>query len=1077
MQINASAQKVLFKPVDVSHSQVDFKNTIIETEKVNISMYDYLYNGGGVGLGDFNQDGLTDIFLSGNQVDDKLYINEGNFVFKDITQSAGINKNAWSTGVCVFDVNSDGLDDIYVCRSGWYKGEKLKNVLYVNQGNLTFTEESEKYGLDLDDHHVQAAPLDFDLDGDLDLYVMGHPGSFKHKSNLQKTLEDIQNGNVEGDVLLENKGGTYVDITEKSGIKDFGYGLGLAITDINDDHYPDIIVCNDFDEPDHLFVNQQDGTFTDKALSYFKHTSNYSMGNDVADINNDGLLDYISVDMAFESHERSKMNMASMNPDKFDVRLKLGWNHQYMHNMLQLNSGMSNFQEIGHISGIAKTDWSWAPLFADMDCDGYQDIFISNGYKRDTKNNDIQNLINQELERTNDLDVLDAIALIPSIKIENFFYQNNRDLTFKDKRTGWGTGEKINSNGAAFADLDNDGDLDLILNNVDTLASIYENTLVNDHNYITIDFGATVPAEFYGAVFKLKTANTIQTKEAYFIRGYQSSVEQKIHFYWPKDDQLENLTVTLTNGKIYRTYPKKINRTIKINTNKMTQILEERKSSPSYFKEVSQKYNLVLRHYENEHNDFEKESLLPHTMSVKGPEFEVADINDDGLDDIVVGSAVGRIPDVILQQESGRFARMKVASFFNHQMSEDAGIHVFDVNRDSKKDLIITSGGYQYYQGDSNYVNRLYIGNGQGNFGYVKNALPINEKTNSGKIIPADIDKDGDTDFFICGPADPGRYPYPGKSTLLINEKGFFKDKTKELAEDLEYVGMVNDAVFSDFDSDGDEDLILVGEWMNITIFENNNGHFKPYNSGLNLSGWWTSVYATDIDGDGDEDYLLGNAGQNNKFGVNQEHPLYVYCNDFDDNGQLDIVLSHEKSGKFLPVRGKECSTRQMPFLEQRFPTYISFATSSLEQIYSKEKLDQALTYAVNEFRSGILYNNEGSFSFSPFSIEGQMSFINDFEVIDINGDGRKDILAVGNRFGAEVETTRYDAGNGICYIQNEDGSFTYLPPGESGFFVPYDSRRIEKISLGSDKKTGILVSNNNDYLKLFELENGSQNF
>lgn len=1067
------SQTPLYKSVDANRSTVFFENTITENDSTNVALYDYFYNGGGVAVGDVNNDGLSDLFFTGNQVQDQLYLNKGDFVFEAVTLPDQSADKSWSTGVCMFDVNQDGLLDIYVCKSGWFENtDQLKNKLYVNQGNGKFVEDAEGYGLAIATHSVQAAPLDFDLDGDLDLYIAGHPANFQHRSNFAETLRAIDAGLVEGDVLLENVNGKYVDVTKKAGIFEYGYTLGLAISDVNNDGYPDIAIGNDFDEPDHLFINQKDGTFKDDALNRFKHTSNYSMGNDFGDVNNDGLLDYISVDMAFETHERSKMNMASMDPTKFNARVKLGWNEQYMHNMLQLNSGLPYYQEVSYFSGVAKTDWSWGPLFMDIDADGYQDLFISNGYKRDTKNNDIQHLINQELEKKNQLTPLEAIQLIPAVKVANFFYKNEHDLTFSDQRKNWGVNEKLNTNGAAYADLDNDGDLDLILNNVDTLASIYENTLNASHHWLTVDYSGVENTCLVGAKFSLQTKNTLQTREAYFVRGYQSAVEQKIHFYWTESDEVEQLTVQLTNGITHQIPLKKKDYTLKLNKLKFKKlpILEKVASNSTYFNEVAAQKGLVLNHYENEHSDFEKETLLPHELSSLGPALAVADLNNDGLEDMIMGSAVGRIPAVIIQKPDGRFGKMTVASFFNHQMSEDGGIVPFDVNGDGNKDLFISSGGYQYPKNDSNYINRLYIGNGTGNFGYVKNALPV-EFNNSGKVIPCDFEGDGDLDFFICGSADPQNYPNSGQSALYINTNGFYKNKIRELAPELVYAGMLRDGVFSDFDGDGDKDLIVVGEWTDIRLFEYKNGRLFATPNEIGLTGWWNTIKAVDIDGDGDEDYLVGNVGLNTKYRSDGSKKLSVYANDFDDNGTRDIVLAMEGTGKALPVRGKECSTGQMPFIEQKFPTFISFATASLTDIYSTEKLDQALQYKMTESRSGILYNQGNrNFDFVPFSNQGQFSTINGFEVLDINNDNRLDILAIGNRFETEVETTKNDASNGNCYLQQEDGTFTFVPAKSSGFYVPNNARTIAKIKLGKEERVGIVVTNNNGGIQLFQL-------
>lgn len=1073
--LNLHAQTEGFQKVHSDQSGIHFSNDIHENEKVNIMKYDYLYNGGGVGIGDFNKDGLQDVFLTGNMVDDKLYINKGGLKFEDITSSALISKNGWSTGVLIFDANNDGWDDIYVCRSGWYEdSEKLKNVLYVNNGDLTFTEESAKYGLDLAGHHTMAAPLDFDLDGDLDLYVMGHPGSFAHATDFQAVVANIRAGKVESDVLLENVDGKFTDVTKKMGILEYGYGLGLAITDVNNDGYPDIIVCNDFDEPDHLFVDRGGTSFTDRSLEYFKHTSNYSMGNDVGDFNNDGLFDYISVDMAYESHLRSKVNMASMHPEKFYARVALKWGRQYMHNMLQLNSGMGSFQEISQYAGVAKTDWSWAPLFMDIDMDGWQDLFISNGYKRDTKNNDLQFMVEEEKEKKGSLTIEEFLNLIPSVKIENFFYRNSRDYKFEDKRADWGVDEKINSNGAAYADLDNDGDLDLILNNVDSEASIYENITEHKNHFLKIDLSGIKESEYLGMRFKLDMKNTKdQIREAYFVRGFQSTVERNIFFYWEDGKEPENLEVILTNGNYFNFQVKSddiISLSLKSFENKSPSKLYAEKK-PEYFEDVRTIYQLSHRHKENDYNDFEEEVLLPHKMTSQGPELAVADFNNDGLEDFIVTSSVGEIPAVFLQNPLGSFKKLTVPSFYNHQLSEEGGIHVFDINGDKNLDVFMSSGGYQYDVGDSALQNRLYIGNGLGTFGYVKNAVDA-ENVNSGKVITEDINGDGDLDLLICGGAYPKKYPYAGKTVILENFSGFYKERTQKYAPQLERLGIVNDAVFSDYDGDGDSDLLVVGEWMDIELFMNYEGKFVRNNKPIGKVGWWTTIKAVDIDNDGDDDYLLGNAGRNNKFNASDKKPLEVYANDFDDNGTLDIVLAKHGSESLLPVRGRECSSTQMPFIVQKFPTYTDFASSGLEEIYPKEKLDRALHYTANEFRSGILMNlGKDGFSFEPFPAEAQFSFIYDFEIIDINKDSMPDIIAVGNRFNSEVETTSFDASCGLVMVQSGKMNFQVIPSRYSGLYAPYNAKSMEIIHLGKQREKAILVANNDGPVQLFRFQ------
>lgn len=1047
-------------------TNITFENSINETEKVNIVSYDYLYNGAGVGVGDFNNDGLMDLFFAGNFVNDELYLNEGDFKFKNVTISAGITKNGWSSGVCVFDVNNDGFEDIYVSRSG-PNVDNLTNVLYENQGDGTFKEAAEKYGLAISNHSTQAAPLDIDLDGDLDLYIMSHPKEFHKAVDYQDISRDINEGNVESDILLENVGGKFIDITEQAEILEFGYGLGLAISDVNQDSYPDIIVCNDFDEPDHLFINQQNNTFKDENLKYFKHTSNYSMGNDVGDFNNDGLMDYVSVDMAFSDHKRSKMNMASMNLDKFYTRVQLGWGYQYMHNMLQLNTGMGSFQEISQFAGVAKTDWSWAPLLFDIDQDGFLDLFVTNGYKRDTKNNDIGHKLDSLKEKSGSVKTLDFLDLIPSVEIENYFFKNNGNLTFNDARANWGIDEKLNSNGAVYVDLDNDGDLDLVLNNVDAPASVYENVIKSENQNLVVDLSGLPSGLTCGMRVKVETSDNTFVQEHNVVRGYCSSVDPRHFFYTQKGEAFKRL---ILNDSMFIDLSKQ-GGVIKPEVSDLKKVEAKAISSANkvYFKNLTESSKLEAVYKDNKYNDFIKESLLPHQMSTDGPEIAVGDFDNNGYEDFIVTSSVGRIPSVYLQSSKGKFKKMLSRSFYNHQSSEDADISVFDVNGDEKLDLIISSGGYEHEEGDTAYYDRLYIGNGLGMFGLVRNGMPL-DGHNSGSTHLSDIDKDGDLDLLVCGKGHPQKYPYAGRTKIYENVKGFFRDRTSIIAPQIEYIGMVNDAEFSDIDGDGDDDIVLVGEWMNIEIMENVGGKFVRKNSDLNLRGWWSCISQADVDNDGDIDFLCGNAGMNNKYNASKKKPLKVYANDFDNNGTLDIVLSKEYKGNEVPLRGRECSSGQMPFIKDKFPTFLSFANSELEDVYGKEKLNQALQYEVNEFRSGILKNDgNGNFEFEPLPSQAQFSYINDFEFMDINGDGRKDIVAVGNRFNSEVETTRYDAGCGLVFLVKANGELEYLESVESDFYAPYNAKSLTQIKL-SNGNTGLLVGNNNERIQLFEV-------
>ena len=1033
---------------------------------MNILQYDYLYNGGGVGVLDINNDGLMDLYFCGNMVDDRLYLNKGNFEFKDVTDNLFGYSKGWSSGVLIFDVNADGWDDIYISRSG-PDSTHLGNLLFINQQNGTFEENSSNYGLDTKGHFTQAAVFDMDIDGDLDLYLISHPGSFNHSTNLTGFQDAIRNGKIEADKLLENVGGIFVDISKQAGITEFGYSLGLSVSDINLDGYPDLFISNDFDEPDHLFINQQNNTFKDEALTYFKHTSNYSMGADIGDINNDGLQDYISVDMAFPDHFTSKMNMSSMDLKKFYTRVGLGWGYQYMHNMLHLNTGNGSFQEIAHYAGIANSDWSWGPILADFNGDGLLDLFITNGYKRDTKNNDLQNKLDSLQAKKGSVSIQEFLDLIPSRKVRNKLYLNQGGYRFKSAEIDAGLTESVNSNGAVYADLDNDGDLDLITNNVDQPASVYENKLRLKGDFICLEMTRKDQSKLTGSSVELITNHGKQIKEWYWSRGYASSLDQRLFFYLKPEERLEELRI---NDKVFNQCQS--NTITKIRMDQLEdKAVEIEREEVELFKNITIEARLDVGYDDNKYNDFDKESLLPHQMSAKGPKIAVGDFDKNGFEDFIMTSAVGEIPKVYLQNNQGKFKAMLSRSFYNHHATEDGDVYVFDVNGDKNLDLIITSGGYQYEQGDTNYQNRLYIGNGLGMFGYVKNALP-KEGIQSSTCEMSDFDKDGDLDLLVCGDVYPGKYPYSGRTKLYQNTKGFFKDVTSTVAPQIEYSGMINDAVFADYDGDGDDDLLMVGEWTDILFFTNQGGSFVKSTIEMNLKGWWSSLYAEDIDADGDIDFLIGNAGTNNKFNPTKITPLEVYANDFDSNGSLDIVLAKAREKELLPIRGKECSSGQMPFIDEKFPTFEAFASADLGTIYGEEKLDQALQLSANEFKSGWIENKgESVFTFHPFPAEAQFSFINDFEVLDINQDGMLDILFVGNRYETEVETSRFDAGIGGVLIQMDGTKFEFVAPTISGFYNPYNAKSSCQIKLANGKQ-GILIGNSNDKLQLFQLNN-----
>lgn len=1060
----------LFTLKDPSETGVFFLNKIIENVDINVIRYDYMYNGAGVGIGDFNNDGLKDVYFTGNQVDDQMYLNKGDFKFEDISVSAGIQKyHGWSTGVSVVDINSDGWDDLYISRSGPSKDMKRhRNLLWINNKDNTFTESAEEYGLSFTGYCTQALFFDLENDGDLDMYLVTHPSKFAKKMNTQQVVEDYKNGLVIPDQLFRNDNGKYKNISKEINLFDIGYGLGVQASDFNNDGLLDIYIGNDYDEGDIMYINQGDGTFKNEITTYLRHTSNYTMGLDIADINNDGLMDIYTLDMAFETHIRSKRLMATMDIEKFHNRIKLGWHYQYMHNNLHLNTGEGTYSEISQLLGVNKTDWSWSTLFVDFDMDGYQDLFVSNGYKRDTKDNDFT--ANTKLLKKSKggagLTVDEILGVLPSEKIRNYVFKNKGGLKFERKNTDWGLNEYINSNGAAYVDIDNDGDLDLILNNVDEIASIYENT-AKDKNYLVIE-----TEENYVKV-ELRNNGNIQIREKQTIRGYLSSVDDRIFFGFKEDSEIDSLIIhwSPTNIRLIKNVKKNQFLTISKKDGKKVSAESLKTKYKPIFENVLAKYKLEYKHEETEYNDFANEILLPHKYSELGPFISTGNILGNGLDQSYIGGAKG-VAGKILIQETGKntFIRAKLPEFEKDKNYEDMGSVIFDFDNDGDDDLYVISGGNESPEGSKMYEDRLYENLGMGGLKRTTGILPDGLYSSGMRVIAEDLNGDGFKDLLVGGRIVPGKYPFAPKSYYLQFDGEKFVDKTNELAPEFSTCGMVTDIKSFDKDNDGDLDIIVVGEWMTPMIFENDNGKLINVTSEMipdNMSGWWYSVAVDDLDGDGDLDIVVGNLGENNKFHPKEGKPLSVYANDFDENGTVDIVLAKYEGETLYPVRGKECSTEQMPYLAKKFKTFKKFATADLEDIYTQEKLDAALHYEVTNFSTGILWNDGGKYTFEKLPIEAQFSTVNDILIFDMNKDGIKDILIVGNNYSAEVETTRYDAGNGLVLINKGNHVFDPLTVLESGFNAPGNAKDMQMVTAQDGTKI-ILVANSNQIMQAF---------
>ncbi len=1050
----------LFTPLSSKQTGITFSNTLTENDSLNYFSYAYIYMGGGVASGDINNDGLIDLFFTGNMVPNKLYLNKGNLQFEDISQSSGVEGDQrWFTGVTMADINGDGYLDIYCAVGGKFRPKN--NLLYINNGDNTFTEKAEEYGLDDVGNSVQTTFFDYDLDGDLDVYIANYPPTRFNAPNSYYGYKMSHTKDFETDKLFRNDGEIFTNVTDQAGLRSFGLSLSATIGDLNHDGWPDIYVSNDFSTPDYMFINNQDGSFTDHLKQSTKQTSFYGMGVDIADFNNDALLDIIQVDMMAKDNRRAKANMASMNPNLFWGTVNAGFHYQYMHNQLQVNNGnlakgKPDFSNISKLANISSTDWSWGPLFADLDNDGWKDIFISNGTRREINNRDYFAKIAKDRYSKDSL--LAKSLAIPSEKIDNFVYQNNKDLTFRKVNQDWGLEFKGFSNGCVYVDLDNDGDLEIVTNNIDDEASIFENHSANFNNHFTLKFKGSDKNKYgLGTKAYIFTDSLQQFQELTLTRGFQSSVAPQLHFGLGQFEKIDSLIVVWPDGKIHKQYNIHKNQTQTLLHQEATnQPVITTKSSEKLFENVQDSLLFPKhKHIENYFDDFNLQVLLPHKLSQLGPALAVGDLNGDQLDDILIGGASQNAATLYFQTKDG-FKKQRIKDFALDGVYEDIDAVILDVDNDGDNDIYMVSGGNEFSKTSDILQDRLYINEGQGRFKKSNSALP-RMITSGAKVVPHDFDKDGDLDLFIGGRLVPGEYPLPAHSYILENVSTTnhpkFIDITEKVAPKLIEAGMVTHADWADIDQDGWDDLIIVGEWMPITVFRNNNGIFQDITTKLGLehtTGWWFSIKHADFDHDGDLDFIVGNNGLNYKYKANEKETFDMYINDFDKNQSHDIVLSYYNDGEKFPVRGRECSSQQIPAIKKKFKNYETFSKATLEDIYTEKDLEKSQHFQVKSFASIYLENDNGSFKIKTLPNLAQLSSINEILIDDYDNDGYKDALIAGNLYGSEVETPRNDASIGLLLKGNGRGDFTPIKGKDSGFYVPGDVKNMAFLNMNN---------------------------
>jgi len=1079
----------LLQLVPGAASGVDFENRIQMSDSFSILDYMYFFNGGGVAIGDINNDGLDDLYFGGNQVTSRLYLNTGNLTFRDVTLDAKVQTKGWTSGVTMVDLNADGWLDIYACQTGDPDGSKRANLLFINNGDLTFTEQATAYNLADTAYTTQAAFFDYDLDGDLDVYLLNHNHQFRGTNSPLPKKINGESANT--DRLLQNTGlanghPIFRDISDSAGILIEGFGLGVSISDINGDLWPDIYISNDFISNDILYVNQKNGTFKNQISELLAHQSHNGMGNEIADFNNDLLPDIFVADMLPDDYPRRQRMAMNTSEDLFDVSLALGYEPQYTRNTLQLNNGhgpdgLLPFSEIAQLSGVHATDWSWSALFGDLDNDGWKDLIVTNGYYRDLTDLDFISYKKRHATfsspESQDALYLELMDELPSVKASNRLYINNRDLTFTDATKIAGFQMKSLSNGAAISDLDNDGDLDIVINNIDQQASIFQNQSSDlpGNQYIQIKLVGPISNPVgIGTKIMLFAEKGMQYQEQEICRGFQSSINSKIHFGVSNQTAIDSVNVIWPDGKKSQLLNPAINQVHQVPYHESLPFQVSGSSRKPDFSQMNEQLGLQFRHRENNFPEFKSDRSLTYLLSREGPGAAVGDLNGDGLEDFIVGGAAGLAPTLFLQNSLHSFDRKTLPS---EAIYEDVSIHIFDADRDGDLDLYLVSGGTEYALGKGYYQDRLLINDGKGIFTRDTLALPSMD-INGSCVISEDFDQDGDLDLFIGARSIPGAFPTAPSSILLQNNNGTFKDVTSSHAPQLHQLGMVTDAIWSDYNQDGWMDLIVVGDWMPITFLKNSNGSLQRDSSRIEgmkkTGGWWRSIAAADFDQDGDEDYVLGNQGTNSDVPVTPENPARMLYGDFDQNGSRESIRSSYHLGPndmkiSYPSLTRDELLDLLPSWKKNFTSYKKYAEIPMGQLVT-DYVDLALEVTAN---ASIYLENlgQGKFVSRNLPVELQLSTINDFLILDYNGDPYPDFLCIGNTYAPKVSTGRYDASLGNIMLGSKNGPDTVIHAATSGIIANGNTRKVLSISVKD--QTVIVVVRNDDQMSAYGTKAG----